>query len=64
MTAPTLTWKQILQLQPCASDRVSARAKLKAMFPDIDKRELTLADAAAAGHTSTAAQEALTVTPR
>jgi hypothetical protein len=49
MPAPTLTWKQILQLQPCTSYRESARKKLKAAFPDYAKRDLTLADAAAAG---------------
>jgi hypothetical protein len=49
MTTPSLTWKQILTLQPCVEDRDEARKKLKATFADYATRELTLADAASAG---------------
>jgi hypothetical protein len=49
MSAPTLTWKQIVRLRPCNLSRSAAHKQLKALFPDIDKRALTLADAAAAG---------------
>ena len=49
MTAPTLTWKQIVALKPCAAQRDAASAKLRASYPDIDTRAFTLADAATAG---------------
>ena len=47
MTAPSLTWKQVVALGPC--DLAARRRKIKAAFPDYRTRTLTMADAAAAG---------------
>ena len=47
MTAPSLTWAQILALKPC--DPAPIQRRLEAAFPDYDVRALTMADGAAAG---------------
>ena len=47
MSAPSLTWKQVLTFGPCKPAQI--RRKLKAKFPDYQTRALTLADASDAG---------------
>ncbi|MDE2106950.1 MAG: hypothetical protein KGL39_57580 [Patescibacteria group bacterium] len=49
MTAPSMTWAQVLACKPCVEQRDAARRRLRAKFPDIDTRAFTLADAAEAG---------------
>ena len=46
MTAPAMTWAEVLALKPC--DPVSVRRRLKSVYPDYQSRSFTMADAAAA----------------